>query len=559
LNLEDLSTQAAETCERLGRVCVRAGQFDKAIAAYRKAQAKDPRRAQRLYYNLADLYLQQNKADLALSNLDEYLKTQPQGIEGYELKITLLRRLHREREILPALSRAASQDEENLDLKLLLARQYATAGKSAEAEDVYQQMLQKAVRPDIYRGLFNLFKGQGPAGAARILSSLDEALTHGVPDPDKPADPSETEASASRARAMLIVLRDDAEMVKALLPVVRQRLQAGTPVHHETRRYLAVLASRTHQLDDAEQLYRACLDQPGAAPRRNESELYYGLLHVLQQAGKYEAIAQVCRQGLAQAQMTNRVLFYLDLSEALLHLGKVEEAITEANNAVDIAGDQERLVSKRNRALVLSEAGRHEQAAAECQAMLKEFTQPEDLRVIRYTLSNVYSQAKNYPGAEEQLDRIIKDHPEEPTAYNDLGYLWADQGRNLEEAEKLIRKALELDRAQKIKGPHVEPDSDQDNAAYVDSLGWVLFRRGRLDEARRELERAASLAGGTDDPVVLDHLGDVYARLHDLPRARTTWQKAVEMYETARRRLPDERYKDIQQKLKLLEVRGGPR
>jgi tetratricopeptide (TPR) repeat protein len=559
MNPEEINAQAAETCERLGRVCVRAGQFDRAVNAYRKAQAKDPRRAQRLYYNLADLYLGQNKLDLALNNLDEYLKTQPQGIEGYELKITLLKRLNRERDILPALSRAAANDEENLDLKVLLARQYAAAGKSSDAEGVYQTMLQKSARPDIYRGLFSLYKGQGPGGATRILSTLDEALTHAVVDPDKPANPGDADAHAARARAMLVVLRDDPEMVKPLLPVVRQRLVTGTALNPETRRYLAVLAGRAHQLDDAEQLYRSCLEQNGPSARRNEAELYSGLLHVLRQGRKYKEIVELCRQGLAQAQMTNRVLFHMDLSRALMQLGKAEEAITEANNAVDIAGDQERLVSRRNRALVLADAERHEQALAECQGMLKDFTQPEDVHEIRYTLSNVYSQAKNYTAAEEQLERIIKDHPDDATAHNDLGYIWADQGKNLEDAETLIRKAIELDRAQKSKGPHVEADSDQDNAAYVDSLGWVLFRRGRLDEARQELERAVVLSGGADDPVVWDHLGDVCARLRDQGRARTAWQKAVEMYETTRLRRPDERYKDIQQKLKLLEVPGGRR
>src|SRR5258707_1036064 len=54
MNVEDINAQAAETCERLGRVCVRARQFDRAVNAYRKAQVKDPRREQRLYYNLAD-------------------------------------------------------------------------------------------------------------------------------------------------------------------------------------------------------------------------------------------------------------------------------------------------------------------------------------------------------------------------------------------------------------------------------------------------------------------------------------------------------------------------
>jgi tetratricopeptide (TPR) repeat protein len=556
---EDLNAQAAETCERLGRVCVRAGQLDKAATAYRKAQAKDPRREARLYYNLADLYLEQNKLDLALANLDDYLKTQPQGIEAYELKIKLLKRMHRERDILPALSQAASHDDENIDLKLLLGKQLAAAGKASEAENVYQTLLGKAVRPDIYRGLFNLFKGQGPWGAGRILSALDEELKSAVKDPDKPEPPANAEDHAARARAMLVVLRDDADMVKALLPEVRQRLVSGSGLHHETRRYLAVLAGRAHQLDDAEQLYRGCLEQSGRSARRNESELYAGLLQVLRQARKHEAIVEVCRQGLAQAQATNRILFHHYLAEALLPLGKVEEAITEANNAVDIADDRDRLQCRCFRARILAEVERYEPAVAECRALLKEFTQPDEVHEIRYTLSSIYSQAKNYAGAEEQLEQIIKDHADDATAHNDLGYQWADQGKNLEEAEVLIRKAIELDRAQKKKGAHVEADSDQDNGAYVDSLGWVLFRRGRLDEARKELERATTLAGGTDDPVVWDHLGDVLARLHEGERARTAWHKAIEMYEVGRRRHPDERYKDIQQKLKLLEVRGGQR
>src|SRR5262249_61895431 len=114
-------------------------------------------------------------------------------------------------------------------------------------------------------------------------------------------------------------------------------------------------------------------------------------------------------------------------------------------------------------------------------------------------------------------------------------------------------KALALDRDERTKGKAVGPDADRENAAYVDSLGWVLFRRGKLAEARQELERAAALPEGKDDPVVWDHLGDVCARQDDTRRARSAWQKAIELYDRAVRRKGDERYNEIKHKLNLLK------
>ena len=129
----------------------------------------------------------------------------------------------------------------------------------------------------------------------------------------------------------------------------------------------------------------------------------------------------------------------------------------------------------------------------------------------------------------------------------------ADQGKNLAEAEDLIRKAIELDRRQKSKEAHVGPDDDQDNAAFVDSLGWVLFRQGRFQEALQELKRAATLQRG-DDPVIWDHLGDVYLRLDQVAKARETWTKAVHLYENEKRRKQGDEYHALNRKLELLDI-----
>ncbi|HXG10794.1 MAG TPA: tetratricopeptide repeat protein [Gemmataceae bacterium] len=558
LTQEEIDLQAAETYERLGRVCLKAGRPDEAAAAFRRAQAKDPVRAGQLSYNLAEVYLAQGRRAEALACLDAYLETRPQGTEAYEAKIKILRELGRADEIVPALQRYAGHDRHNLALQLLLAREYHLAGQSAQAEQEYDRLIRESPSPEVYRGLFEVYRRQGRTGMAKILSRLNHALNQAAPPPPRrpgqePAPGSAAEAA--KARAMLLVLRDDPELVKGLLPLVADQLLVPDGMSHQARLLFATLAARARQLEDAERLYRSCLENRlrfEGRLRGQEAQVYSGLLRVLWQARKYEAIVEVCEDGLANAQATSRVLFHVDMARALAQLGKMEAAIEQADAAVGVAREEDRLFCRRVRAQVLAEAGRHDQAVAECEAMLREFTQPGDIREIRYTLSTVYSLAKNYPKAEEQLQLILRADPDDATACNDLGYIWADQGKNLEEAERLIRKALELDRKQRTSGTALSADSDQDNAAYVDSLGWVLFRRGDLAGARRELERAAALPDGSDDPVVWDHLGDVYFRLGEPARARAAWQKAVALYETGRRRPADDRYREIQQKIKLL-------
>ena len=74
---------------------------------------------------------------------------------------------------------------------------------------------------------------------------------------------------------------------------------------------------------------------------------------------------------------------------------------------------------------VLSQAERFDQAIEECQALLKEYRQPGEIREIRYVLSSVYSAAKRSAEAAEQLQLILEQDPNDATANNDLGYLWA--------------------------------------------------------------------------------------------------------------------------------------
>jgi Flp pilus assembly protein TadD len=118
--------------------------------------------------------------------------------------------------------------------------------------------------------------------------------------------------------------------------------------------------------------------------------------------------------------------------------------------------------------------------------------------------------AGDLAGAEAAARDALARQPDDPTALNFLGYLLADHGSKLAEALRLIERAVE---------------QDPDNGAFVDSLGWVYFRLGRLEEARAQLERAVHLTDG--DPEVREHLGDVYKSLDLMDLAREQYRLAL--------------------------------
>ncbi len=115
----------------------------------------------------------------------------------------------------------------------------------------------------------------------------------------------------------------------------------------------------------------------------------------------------------------------------------------------------------------------------------------------------------------QQLEEILALTPQDPGINNDLGYTWADAGTHLDRAERMIRFAVGEE-------PRVY--------AYLDSLGWVLYKRGRIDEAIHHLRLAIRRADDAD-AVVHDHLGDALYRAGRPEEAKTRWEKALKLAE----------------------------
>lgn len=119
-----------------------------------------------------------------------------------------------------------------------------------------------------------------------------------------------------------------------------------------------------------------------------------------------------------------------------------------------------------------------------------------------------------FEASETVFRELVASDPDDANAANYLGYMWADRDVFLDEALDLIARAVAL---------------DPDNAAYLDSLGWVSYRRGDLDEAERWLRRAIDLGGNVGDGTMYCHLGEVLLASDQNDEGRRYLQLGLDM------------------------------
>jgi tetratricopeptide (TPR) repeat protein len=120
--------------------------------------------------------------------------------------------------------------------------------------------------------------------------------------------------------------------------------------------------------------------------------------------------------------------------------------------------------------------------------------------------------SKQWSKAEADMRKALELQPEQPHVLNYLGYSWIDQGINLDEGMKMIKRAV---------------DQRPDDGYIVDSLGWAYYRIGNYEDAVKNLERAIDLK--PEDPTINDHLGDAYWRVGRTLEAKFQWSHARDL------------------------------
>ncbi len=192
-------------------------------------------------------------------------------------------------------------------------------------------------------------------------------------------------------------------------------------------------------------------------------------------------------------------------------LGKSDEAIKRLDAIVAARPHDVDALSAL--AGVQRSAKQYKQAAATYDQAISAIGIPNrDNWTLFYFRGICYERAKEWPKAEEDFKRALELFPDQPLVLNYLGYSWVDQGVRLDEAFKMLRRAVEL----------------RPNDGYiVDSLGWAHYKLGQYAEAAKTLEQAVDLK--PSDPVLNDHLGDAYWRVNRKVEAHFQWNHARDM------------------------------
>ncbi|OIR06814.1 beta-barrel assembly-enhancing protease [mine drainage metagenome] len=192
-------------------------------------------------------------------------------------------------------------------------------------------------------------------------------------------------------------------------------------------------------------------------------------------------------------------------AELLARQGKLEAGRKSLQQAA-VADPSERLPLLIAESQLLNDAGRTADAFDLLDGALA--AQPEQPELL-YETALLADKLGRFDVLERNLRKLIKLQPDHAQAYNALGYSFAERDLHLDEAQRLIDKALAL---------------SPDDAFILDSKGWVLYRRGDNNGALGYLQKAYSQR---PDPEIAAHLGEVLWRLGRHDEAEKTWNDAI--------------------------------
>lgn len=345
------------------------------------------------------------------------------------------------------------------------------------------------------------------------------------------------------------LIRDEAGTKKLIETAVKMAKDKPQPFNYTAAFLLARAAHANKDFAAAEVFFKIASEQAMKLQSANKIlQVYDGLIDLFYDNKKYDDAIKACREflDLNNSDPTNPINrakpFVMErMIQSLAKKGKTEEALKLAKELID--ADEDGWYFVKLKAEVYREVGQLDDAAKTYEETVERIKKLKDieedrrdrfLRGVRYSLSGVYVDLKKIDKAAEQLQALLKNDPDNPTFNNDLGFIWADHDMKFDEAEKLIRKAIEEDRKQRKKIEDLPPEEDKDNPAYLDSLGWVLYKKKKYKEARKHLLEAVEQKEGQHIEI-LDHLADVHMALGEKDEAIKVWENALKLEDLSKR------------------------
>jgi len=396
---------------------------------------------------------------------------------------------------------ALQMDPDNTRLKQALARDLLSADRTAEALKVYQELAASDPRDEdsllrlaeIYRERGDFAQAHAALSKARQLDAQNLELRYeevNLLDAE-----GKTDAAVAALRAMLndTAAKTYTDEEKGRRTVLLERL--------------GMLYRNGEHYSEAVDAFRQMAEvDPEAAPRVSAA-----IVDTWRAAKDFKK-ADAELQAALKKSPKDRALTGAKAS-LLADEGKIDEAVAVLRTLPD--GDKE-WGTQIAIAQVYEKGKRFDDMSKALDAAEKISESTQQKVNVLFMRGAMLERTKQFDAAEAEFRKVLAIDPEYAGALNYLGYMLADRNTRLDEAQKMISKAVELEPA---------------NGAYLDSLGWVCFRQNRLDDAVGYLQKALQIPTVAKDPTVHDHLGDVYFKQGKIREAIAQWQSSLKEYE----------------------------
>ncbi len=486
--------------EQLAELHVRLNNDDRAIVLLEEVLAKSPTRAE-LYLELGQLYERGHNISKAEFNYRQALNLAPDVIDGPMRLASIELQQGKTKEALATLSQTLTRRPDSIRLALAYGYALRIGSQPAEAIRILSAARDRAQTPpekkwidaDFFIELSLCHQAVGETERAEAL--LREAAVN---------FPNEEKLPVALA-SILLEKRRTAEAL-ALMNQAQEKFPNSPKLLYLT----AVLQRIQKNYPAALALHKKLAANPATAATTLQDPHYWQELALAQLLGGQATEAEATLRS-SMEKFPEDESMALALVQFHLHQKQFPAATQAVQNAQGrwpksaapwlMAGTVARteknwpqarqaFAKARQLAIAQNNTMQEIQAYGEEAAMLEEAGQNETLEAF--------------------LREALVKFPESDVLLNSLAYFFAQQGKNLEEALRLSQKTLE-------RSPH--------SGAYLDTLGWIYYKQGKLEQALVWLQEA--LVQLDDDPVVLEHLATVHDARSEFSQATVYWQQAV--------------------------------
>ena len=494
----------------------KSGRVDQAIQHLQKAIDLDPT-SPFLKIELARYYLHQKDRSSALKVLQNVLLTAPENVKALTLYGMINQEMNNLQAAKKAYQEALTIDPYQERIYLILGRIYMEANDLDAASDIYQDLV--TFYPESYAGHFYLGKIYAQTGAdADAVKAFTRSL--------------ELEPDLEESRFELIrifksqgrsddVLQTYKELLKRNQDNTRASLGLGLFYHEKghTKKAREIFGQLGQQSVSEPAIFRKIV-QLYLDPKEYASAIIIiqGMLEAVPRNSELHYLAGVAYDGMDKKQAAIDHLLKVGqdsrfYDNAVVHTALLYQESDQIHKAIIYLEDViSKVPGKSEFFLYLGsfyeEEERYPDAVEALTSGLE--IEPENTKLL-FRLGVVYDKSDRKTECIEKMKAVIRLDPENASALNYLGYTYADLGQNLDEAEVLIKKALQY-----------KPD----DGYITDSLGWVYYQKGRYDESLELLKKAVDLV--PDDPIILEHLGDAYLKVDNKNKALLYYRKALE-------------------------------